>query len=88
MNLSRFMAARAVVGVTLLSCASCGGTGPPLYPVRGKVLVDVDEEGKVRLYRLMQHYFATEMPLGAEVRPPAPWWAGIVARIRSFFAGE
>lgn len=49
---------------------------------------DLPEEGKVRLYRLMQQYFATEMPLGAEARPPTPWWAALAARIRSFFAGE
>ena len=49
---------------------------------------DLPEEGKVRLYRQMQQYFATEMPHGAEAQPPTPWWAALVARIRSFFAGE
>jgi hypothetical protein len=49
---------------------------------------DLPEEGKVRLYRQMQRYFADEMPHGAETRPPTPWWAVLSGRIRSFFAGE
>jgi hypothetical protein len=39
MNFIRSMAVLAFSGVCLLACASCGGTGPPLYPVRGTVLV-------------------------------------------------
>jgi hypothetical protein len=49
---------------------------------------DLPEEGKVRLYRQMQQYFSTEMPHGVEARPPTPWWAAVVARVRSFFVGE
>ena len=40
MNTLRSMAVFAFVGVCLLACASCGGTGPALHPVRGKVLVN------------------------------------------------
>jgi len=49
---------------------------------------DLPEEGKVRLYREMQHYFAIEMPAGASPRPPTPWWVSVATRIRSFFTGE
>jgi len=48
---------------------------------------DLPEEGKVRLYREMQQYFATEMPGGVEARPPASWWERAALRVRSFFAG-
>jgi hypothetical protein len=40
MNLIRSMAVLAFIAVSLLACTSCGGTGPALHPVRGKVLVD------------------------------------------------
>jgi hypothetical protein len=40
MNLIRSMAVLAFIAVCLLACASCGGNGPALHPVRGKVLVD------------------------------------------------
>jgi len=48
---------------------------------------DLPEEGKVRLHREMQRYFAEEMPEGADSRPPIPWWVRTAGRIRSFFAG-
>jgi len=53
-----------------------------------KRAADLPEEGKVRLYREMQQYFAVEMPAGAETRPPTPWWGRFAAQIRSFFTGE
>jgi hypothetical protein len=53
-----------------------------------KRATDLPEEGKVRLYREMQQYFAMEMPGGVEIKPPTPWWARAAARIRGFFTGE
>jgi len=53
-----------------------------------KRATDLPEEGKVRLYREMQHYFAVEMPGGVDTRPPVPWWVRIAARIHGFFTGE
>jgi hypothetical protein len=53
-----------------------------------KRATDLPEEGKVRLYREMQQYFAMEMPGGVETKPPTPWWARAAARIRAFFTGE
>jgi hypothetical protein len=49
---------------------------------------DLPEEGKVRLHREMQQYFAAEMPGGLETKPPAPWWMRLVTGIRNFFTGE
>jgi len=48
---------------------------------------DLPEEGKVRLYREMQQYFAAEMPGGVETPPSLPWWERAAQRLRSFFAG-
>jgi hypothetical protein len=49
---------------------------------------DLPEEGKVRLLRDMQHYFAAEVPGGLETRPPAPWWGRAAHWVRNFFTGE
>jgi len=53
-----------------------------------KRAIDLPEEGKVRLYRDLQHFFVAELPDGP-VPPPSPtWWARGIAWIRNFFAGE
>jgi hypothetical protein len=49
---------------------------------------ELPEEGKVRLSREMQQYFAVEMPGGLEIHPPAPWWTRAANWARRFFAGE
>jgi hypothetical protein len=49
---------------------------------------ELPEEGKVRLYRDMQQYFAAEMPRGVDVKPPAPWWTRAAIRVRRFFTGD
>jgi hypothetical protein len=48
---------------------------------------ELPEEGKVRLFREMQQYYAAEMPAGVDVRPPAPWWARAGNWARRFFSG-
>jgi hypothetical protein len=48
---------------------------------------ELPEEGKVRLFREMQQYYAAEMPGGLDVRPPAPWWARAGNWARRFFSG-
>jgi len=53
-----------------------------------KRATDLPEEGKVRLYREMQHYFDIEMPGGVGIKPPVPWWVRTAVRIRGFFTGE
>lgn len=49
---------------------------------------ELPEEGKVRLSREMQQYFATEMPAGVDVKPPAPWWTRVGMQFRRFFTGD
>jgi hypothetical protein len=49
---------------------------------------DLPEEGKVRLHRDLQQFFAAELPDGPEPPPSNPWWARAVDRIRGFFTGE
>lgn len=49
---------------------------------------DLPEEGKVRLHREMQQYFAEEMPGGLEMKLPLPWWTRAANWIRNFFAGD
>lgn len=49
---------------------------------------ELPEEGKVRLYREMQQYFAAEMPGGVQVNPPAPWWTRAGNWARRFFSGD
>jgi hypothetical protein len=49
---------------------------------------DLPEEGKVRLRRDLQHFFAAEVPQGLESRETAPWWVRTANRVRRFFTGE
>jgi len=53
-----------------------------------KRAIDLPEEGKVRLYRDLQHFFVAELPDGPEPQPSPAWWARGIAWIRNFFAGE
>ena len=53
-----------------------------------KRATDLPEEGKVRLYREMQQYFAAEISGGLEIMRPTPWWTCPATWVRRFFAGE
>jgi len=53
-----------------------------------KRATDLPEEGKVRLYRDLQHFFVAELPDGPEPQPSPSWWTRVAASVRNFFTGE
>lgn len=50
-----------------------------------KRAADLPEEGKVHLYREMQHFLATEIPPGSHEPGPRGVWARCVERLKALF---
>jgi len=53
-----------------------------------KRATDLPEEGKVRLYRDLQHFFGAELPDGPEPHSSPTWWTRAAAWVRGFFTGD
>jgi hypothetical protein len=49
---------------------------------------DLPEEGKVHLYREMQHFLAVELPKGVAEKAPRSGWGQWIERLKAFFNGD